>query len=161
MGCPYPIYSHESFPHLLKAFAVMSPPQEGLPTTPLPCLPVSRVTVSMGGVIPLVHFPSQKAGILYVVCVRAKSLQSCSTLCDPMDYSPPGSPVLGILQAKEYWSGLPCPPSGDLPDLGIEPASPVAPALQGDSLPLGHLGSPLYVSFTATSLVLQIEPGTQ
>ena len=33
---------------------------------------------------------------------------------------------------QEYWSGLPCPPQGDLPDLGIEPRSP---ALQVDSLP--------------------------
>ena len=30
----------------------------------------------------------------------AKSLQSCSTLCDPIDGSPPGSPVSGILQAR-------------------------------------------------------------
>ena len=30
----------------------------------------------------------------------AKSLQSCPTLCDPMDGSPPGSPVPGILQAR-------------------------------------------------------------
>ena len=30
----------------------------------------------------------------------AKSLQSCPTLCDPIDGSPPGSPVPGILQAK-------------------------------------------------------------
>ena len=30
----------------------------------------------------------------------AKSLQSCPTLCDPLDGSPPGSPVPGILQAK-------------------------------------------------------------
>ena len=30
----------------------------------------------------------------------AKSLQSCSTLCDPLDGSPPGSPVPGILQAR-------------------------------------------------------------
>ena len=30
----------------------------------------------------------------------AKSLQSCPTLCDPIDGSPPGSAVLGILQAK-------------------------------------------------------------
>ena len=30
--------------------------------------------------------------------MRAKSLQSCPTLCNPIDYSPPGSPVLGILQ---------------------------------------------------------------
>ena len=30
----------------------------------------------------------------------AKSLQSCPTLCDPLDGSPPGSPVPGILQAR-------------------------------------------------------------
>ena len=30
----------------------------------------------------------------------AKSLQSCLTLCDPIDSSPPGSPVPGILQAR-------------------------------------------------------------
>ena len=33
---------------------------------------------------------------------------------------------------QEYWSGLPCPPSGDLPNLGMEPRSP---ALQAGSLP--------------------------
>ena len=38
----------------------------------------------------------------------AKSLQSCPTLCDPIDGSPPGSPVPGILQ-EEHWSGLPFP----------------------------------------------------
>ena len=36
---------------------------------------------------------------------------------------------------REYWSGLPCPPPGDLPDPRIEPGSP---ALQADSLPLSH-----------------------
>ena len=41
---------------------------------------------------------------------------------------------------KEYWSRLPWPPPGDLPDLGIEP---VSPTLQADSLPLSHQGSPL------------------
>ena len=30
---------------------------------------------------------------------------------------------------QEYWSGLPCPPAGDLPDPGIEPASLMSPAL--------------------------------
>ena len=35
-----------------------------------------------------------------VVAAAAKSLQSCPTLCDPRDGSPPGSPVLGILQAR-------------------------------------------------------------
>ena len=40
------------------------------------------------------------------------------------------------------WHGLPCPPPGDLPHPGIEPASPASPALQADSLLLSHLGSP-------------------
>ena len=45
---------------------------------------------------------------------------------------------------QEYRCGLPCPPPGNLPDPGIEPASPVAPALQGKSLPLSHWGSMQY-----------------
>ena len=36
---------------------------------------------------------------------------------------------------QEYWSGLPCPPPGDLPDPGIKPTSPESLALQEDSLP--------------------------
>ena len=44
---------------------------------------------------------------------------------------------------QEYWSGLPCPPPGDLPDPGIEPRSPVSAALQIDSLPLSNQGSQL------------------
>uniref|UniRef100_A0A4W2EVQ6 Uncharacterized protein n=1 Tax=Bos indicus x Bos taurus TaxID=30522 RepID=A0A4W2EVQ6_BOBOX len=43
---------------------------------------------------------------------------------------------------QEYWSGLPCPPPGDLPDPGTEPTSPVSSALWADSLPLSHPGSP-------------------
>ena len=42
-----------------------------------------------------------------------------------------------------YWSGLPFPIPGDLPDPGVESMSPVSPALQVDSLPLSHLGSPI------------------
>ena len=38
----------------------------------------------------------------------AKSLQSCPTLSDPIDGSPPGSPSLGFSR-QEHWSGLPCP----------------------------------------------------
>ena len=43
---------------------------------------------------------------------------------------------------QEYWSGMPCPPPGDLPDPEMELASPAAPALQVDTLPLSHRGSP-------------------
>ena len=55
-------------------------------------------------------------------------------LCDPMDCSPPSSSVHG-LSRQEYWSGLPFPSPGDLPNLGVKPTSP---ALQVDSLPLSH-----------------------
>ena len=46
---------------------------------------------------------------------------------------------------QEYWSGLPCPPPGDLADTGIKPMSPEASALQPDSLPLSNSGSPIYI----------------
>ena len=73
--------------------------------------------------------------------VRVKSLQSCPTLCDPMDCSLLGSSVHGILQARILeWVGMPT--SRDLPNPGMEPASPAAPALQADSLLLSHQGSP-------------------
>ena len=45
---------------------------------------------------------------------------------------------MGFFRQK-YWSGLPCPPTWDLTHPGIELMSP---ALQADSLLLGHLGSP-------------------
>ena len=38
--------------------------------------------------------------LLVIAAAAAKSLQSCPTLCDPIDGSPPGSPVPGILQAR-------------------------------------------------------------
>ena len=37
---------------------------------------------------------------MYAAAAAAKSLQSCPTLCDPIDGSPPGFPVPGILQAR-------------------------------------------------------------
>ena len=60
------------------------------------------------------------------------SLQSWPTLCNPMDHSPPVSSVLGILQARILKRvAMLCPSPWDLPDPGIKPASPVAPALAG------------------------------
>ena len=75
------------------------------------------------------------------VCLQAKSLQSCLTLCDSLDCR--HQPPLSMESSRQiYWSGLPCPPPGDLPDPGIEPMSPVAPTLKADSLPLSHWRSP-------------------
>ena len=60
----------------------------------------------------------------------AKSLQSCPTRCDPIDCSPPGSSVHGILQARILeWVAVPSPRGS--PDPGIEPESLVSPASAG------------------------------
>ena len=66
--------------------------------------------------------------LLNVLCLVA---QSCLTLCNPMDCSPPGASVHGDSSRKD--TGVVAMPSpGDLPNPGIEPRSP---ALQADSLP--------------------------
>ena len=44
--------------------------------------------------------PAVKVGIFTAAATAAKSLQSCPTLCDPIDGSPPGPAVPGILQAR-------------------------------------------------------------
>ena len=48
------------------------------------------------------YFSSEKQIIFFPLfaAAAAQSLQSCPTLCDPIDGSPPGSPVPGILQAR-------------------------------------------------------------
>ena len=52
---------------------------------------------------------------------ESEVIQSCPTLCDPMDCSLPGS--MGFSR-QEDCSGLPFPSPGDLPDPGVEPGSP-------------------------------------
>ena len=57
--------------------------------------PNARGPSSIPGQGTISHMPQLKPG-----AAAAKSLQSCPTLCDPIDGSPPGSPVPGILQAR-------------------------------------------------------------
>ena len=58
----------------------------------------------------------------------AKLLQSCPTLCNPRDGSPPGSPIPGILQARTLeWGAISS--SRDLPNPETEPAPLVSSAL--------------------------------
>ena len=52
---------------------------------------------------------------------------------------------------QEYWSGLPCPPPGDLLDPRIKPVSPASPALQADSLPTEPLGSNVLIIILISS----------
>ena len=74
---------------------------------------------------------------MWVLC---SITQSSPTLCSPMDCSLPGFSVLGDSPSKN--TGVSCPvapPSGDLPNPGIETRSP---ALQADSLPSELSGKP-------------------
>ena len=70
----------------------------------------------------------------------AKSLQSCLTLCNPVDYILPGSSVHGILRSRILeWSATPS--SRGSPDPGVEPR---LLHRQAGSLPLAPLGEPLF-----------------
>ena len=74
--------------------------------------------------------------------MHAKFLQSCQTLCDPIDCSPPGSFVNGIFQARILqWVAILT--SGDLPNPGSEPTSLVSPALAGRFFTTAPAGKPL------------------
>ena len=61
-------------------------------------------------------------------CTCATSPQSCSTLCGPMDCSPPSFSIHEILQTRVLeWIAMPS--SGDLPNTGTEPSSLMSLAL--------------------------------
>ena len=104
-----------------------------------------RLHSSPDVVLPIISYPSQSGTYRNLqkeesqfLCVHAQSLQSCPTLCSPMDCSPPGSSVHGISQARILeWVAMP-----SSRDPRIEPKSPASPVLQADSLPLSHKGSP-------------------
>ena len=60
-----------------------------------------------------------------IVLCYAKPLQSCLTLCNPMDCQVVcQAPLPMEISRQEYWSGLPCSPPRDLPNSGMEPESP-------------------------------------
>ena len=66
------------------------------------------------------------------------------SLCDPVDCSLQAPLYMGFSR-QEYWSGLPTPSPGDLPDPGIEPRS----ALQEDSLLSHHITSKMRLEASA------------
>ena len=77
------------------------------------------------------------------VCMHAQSLQSCPTLCSPMDCTHQAALSTGFFR-QEYWSGLPSPSPGDLPNPGIKPEALMFPALAPPmvSLPPAPPGKP-------------------
>ena len=65
------------------------------------------------------------------VRVHSQSLQSCLTLCNPMDCSYQAPLSMGFSR-QEYWSEMPCPLPGDLANPGTESQSLASPTLAGD-----------------------------
>ena len=77
------------------------------------------------------------------MCVCA---QLCLTLCNPWTVARQVSLYMGFSR-QEYWSGMPLPPPGDFPDLGMELMSLASPSLAGSFLscfvfPLAPPGKP-------------------
>ena len=76
------------------------------------------------------------------VCVCVLSHFSCVWFFSTSWTVARHAPLSMRFSRQEHWSGSPCPPPGDLPNLGMETVSPGAPALQVDSSPLSHRESP-------------------
>ena len=81
----------------------------------------------------------------YVYAAAAKSLQSCPTLCNPMNDSPPGSSVHWILQARPL-ECVAISSSRGSSQAGIKPASLMSPDWQAGSWPLAPSEKPHYTS---------------
>ena len=77
--------------------------------------------------------------------------QSCLTLCDLWTVAHQAPPSMGFSR-QEYWSGLPFPSPGDLPDPGIEPRSPT---LQADTLISAPSRKPLNTEYSLSENLLQ------
>ena len=85
--------------------------------------------------------------------------QSSPTLCDPMDCSYQAPLSMGFSR-QQYWSGLPFPSPGDVPNPGIEPGSP---SLQTDTLPSEPPGKSLakmYINKNSYPLLVELKPPT-
>ena len=83
--------------------------------------------------------------ILICACVCVRTLSHVLLFAAPWTVAWQ-APLSMEFPKQEYWSGLPFPPPGNLPDSGIKPASP---ALAGRSLPLNHQGSPILIYITS------------
>ena len=70
----------------------------------------------------------QQSDSVIHTCVHAKLLQSCRVFVNPWTVACQAPLFMGFSR-QEYWSGLPCPPPGDLPDPGTEPLSQASSAL--------------------------------
>ena len=90
--------------------------------------------------------------------VKMKVAQSCLTLCDPMDCTPPGSSVHGASPGKNTGVGCHALLQGNLPNPGTEPTSP---ALLVDSLPSEPPGKPKNTGVGSLSVLQGIFPSLE
>ena len=102
----------------------------------------------------IAYYGSFFSSLLYV-CQCAKSLQLCPTLCNPMDYSLPGSSVHGIFQARILeWVAMPF--SRDFPTQGLNPRLLYLLHQQAGSLPLSPLGKTYMETFNCPATFIAI-----
>ena len=127
LGWPWPTLDHRWHPKNPSPF-LKQLRGKTLGHLPLLCLPLQSSKWASVFFLPLAFY----------VCMCAKSLQLFPTLCNPMTVVRQAPLSMG-LSRQEYWSGLPCPPPGNLANPGTEPASLTSPALQANcphSVPL-------------------------
>ena len=87
----------------------------------------------LGATVPVVFGNQMWLSLLSPIpCMHAKLLQSCLTLWTPWTIAQQ-APHSMELPRQEYWSGLPFPSPGDLPDPGIKPASLMSPGISTSS----------------------------
>ena len=86
-------------------------------------------------------------------CTSVLSCFSRVLLCVTLWMIARQAPLSTGFSRQEYWSGLPCPPLEDLPNPGMEPASPATPALQADSLQLQYLQDGILLSHTKNEIM--------
>ena len=72
----------------------------------------------------------------HCACARAKSLSRVRLFAAPWTVARQAPLSMGFSR-QEHWGGLPCPPPGDLPDPGVEPASLLSPVLAGGLFTIG------------------------
>ena len=92
------------------------------------------------------HFHFHIYILLCVLHATHKLLQSCPTLCNPMTVAHQALLSMGFSR-QDYWSGLPCPSHGDLPNSGIKPASLTSTVLETRFFTLVPPGKPIYILY--------------
>ena len=84
---------------------------------------------------------------------KVKSLSRARLFGNPWTIAHQAAPSIEF-SSQEYWSGLPFPYPGDLPDPGIEPGSPT---LQADALPSEPSGNPFVINSSSLTMLCQIQ----